>query len=504
MVFIKSYKGQNWLLPPSIEEMIPKDHVCYLVESLVESLDFSKFEAIYAGPGHPAYHPRVLLKVLVMGVMDRVRSSRRLARNVRENLVYIYLAEKLTPDFRTISDFRKQNPTLLKEVFKHTVTLAKEEGLLDLSHLSTDGSKQKANAANKRILTKNELDFLLKFVDDELEKWALQDGLEDEAFGELRGSDQLPGSSKKKMQKTVQYYIKKIKEKGNVFKEDILGKLKQAHEEVKKQGLEKVSITDPESRYMKNKKNKIEFSYNTQITVDKKGFIIANDVCQDTNDTKQLRPQILQSEENLRSLPENVQWSFDNNYFEGTNIKFLLDKKIDGYIPDNEKNKENPYDKKHFTYLPKKDEYVCPANQPVLFNGEQFDKHKQKKIRIYKAKACAICPHQTRCTTRKDGIRYIKSYPYEVERGTMTAKMNTPQAKETYKLRAQTVETVIGDIKENKGMSTFLTRGLKTAKTEFNLVCASTNLKKIWLHLQKERKARRNYLSNITSYKLPI
>lgn len=156
MVFIKSFKSQSWLLPPRIEDMIPEDHVCFLAESFVESLDFSSFEEKYAGVGHPAYHPRILLKILVMGILDQVRSSRMLAKNARENIVYIYLSEKLSPDFRTISDFRKNNSELLKNVFKHTLVLAKEEGALDLSHLSTDGSKVKASASNKKVLTKQD------------------------------------------------------------------------------------------------------------------------------------------------------------------------------------------------------------------------------------------------------------------------------------------------------------------------------------------------------------
>lgn len=97
-----------------------------MVESFIESLDFSVFEIKYGGAGHPGYHPRILLKLLLMGMLDRMRSSRKLARNTRENVVYMYLAEKLTPDFRTISDFRKNNPDLIKNVFKHTVTLAKK------------------------------------------------------------------------------------------------------------------------------------------------------------------------------------------------------------------------------------------------------------------------------------------------------------------------------------------------------------------------------------------
>ena len=109
MVYIESYKGQQWLFPPAIEDLIPKDHVCYIVESFVESLDFSKFDIKYAGAGHPAYHPRIILKILTMGFIDKIRSSRRLARNSRENVIYIYLSEKLSPDFRTVSDFRKNN-----------------------------------------------------------------------------------------------------------------------------------------------------------------------------------------------------------------------------------------------------------------------------------------------------------------------------------------------------------------------------------------------------------
>ena len=87
MAYIKSFKEQNWLLPPNISDLIPDDHVCLLIASFIDKLDFSSFDIKYAGAGHPAYHPRVILKLLVMGVLDKVRSSRRLARNARENIV---------------------------------------------------------------------------------------------------------------------------------------------------------------------------------------------------------------------------------------------------------------------------------------------------------------------------------------------------------------------------------------------------------------------------------
>ena len=469
--------------------MVPDDHICFLVESIIETMDFSLFDIRYSGAGHPAYHPRILLKILIMGILDRVRSSRRLAKNARENIVYMYLSEKVTPDFRTISDFRKANTDIVKEAFKHTVTFAREEGLLDVSHLSTDGTKLKANASNRRVLRREEIEFLLRFVDEELEQWARQDEIEDGEFGELRGIDQLPNSNKKAIQKAAKYYIKKLKERGERFKEEVKEKLERTHKQVEEHDVKQVSTTDPDSRFMKNKKGKIELSYNCQVTTEKRGFIVANDITQGANDTDQLKPQVKQTEENLEGFPDNGVWCFDSAYFESSNIKFLSDRGIDGYIPENERIAENPFDKKHFVYDAQKDEYICPLGRRVTLFGEQFDRQKQKTVRIYRAQGCINCGEQMRCTKRKDGIRHIKAYPEEVELNAMRAKMKTSEAREHYQIREQSVEAVIGDIKENKGVRTFLTRGLKAVRTEFNLICAACNIKRIW-GLLLERKGK--------------
>ena len=503
MAYIQSYKDQSWLLPPSIEDLIPEDHICFLVESLVDSLDYSSFDIRYSGAGHPAYHPRILLKLLVMGVLDRVRSSRRLARNGRENVIYMYLSEKSAPDFRTISDFRKDNPELVKEVFKHTVSFAKEEGLLDLSYLSTDGSKVRANASNRRVLTKEELEILLRFVDEELEEWAKQDTIEDNAFGEIRGSDQLPRQSKKTIQKAVQYYIKKLKEKGPEFKEHLRDNLRQAQQEMDDNGLRKVSTTDPGSRFMKNKKGRIELSYNPQVTVEKNGFILANDVSQNASDAEQLKPQVIQTEENLGKLPEHVAWSFDAGYFGSENIQFLSDQKVDGYIPDNNGKKvKNPYDKQNFRYDSAMDEYICPENQKMIFIGEHFDVQKKRAVRVYKGQGCLGCNNQSICTKRKNGIRYLKMFPHEFALNSMRMKMKTPEAKEAYKLRQQIVEPVLGDIKENKGIRGFITRGIHTVKAEFNIICAAMNMKRIWILLKEKKREMSSFSSRLFFYSL--
>ncbi len=144
MVFMASSKNQTWLFPPNIKDLIPDDHICFLVDSFVEELNFVEFEERYEGAGRPAHHPRIMCKILIQSMLDRVRSSRAIARNVRENVVYIYLAEKLTPDFRTISDFRKNNTDLLKQIFKRSIAVARELGMVGLEQISIDGTILKA------------------------------------------------------------------------------------------------------------------------------------------------------------------------------------------------------------------------------------------------------------------------------------------------------------------------------------------------------------------------
>ncbi len=120
----------------------------------------------------------------------------------------------------------------------------------------------------------------------------------------VRGMDQLPKSNKKTIQKAARYYVKKVKERGERFKKELKEGLEQAHQEVEEEDIKQVSTTDPDSRFMKNKKGKIELSYNGQVTTERRGFIVANDISQGANDTDQLKPQVKQTEENLGGLPD--------------------------------------------------------------------------------------------------------------------------------------------------------------------------------------------------------
>jgi transposase len=236
----------------------------------------------------------------------------------------MYLAENLQPDFRTISDFRKENEKLIAELFKNTVKSAKELGVIGLEQLSVDGSMVKASASKKSTVIEDVLKVIGEYVNNELKKGIELDKIEDEHFGNCRGYDQLNESEKHKAKAVIAKYVKQVnKEKADDRKKEIEDIVKEALNEFKKDSIEKVSLTDQDSRFMKNKKEIFELAYNTQITVDHKlGIILANNVCQDRTDMYQLEPQIELVEENCGLLKEGSKICADSGYYCGSNIYY--------------------------------------------------------------------------------------------------------------------------------------------------------------------------------------
>jgi transposase len=354
--------GQSKILPLDISELIPVDHICYLVIAIVNSIDVSDVEKKYRSTaGNPAYSRRMLLRLVIMASVDAVLSSRKIAKQAHENVVYMYLTGDAKPDFRTIAKFKKDCKELIeatrtiakfkkdcKELieatFKKTVTTAKAAGILNLAHLSTDGTKLKANASNSHSLSKEEIAEIRRI----LEQGIAIDKEEDKLYGDKRG-DELPpelntqaklhekiteveeasGKKLKNAAKTIieQYALGDANDKEMVIEKldkaeeelntsgqgavsitdpesrfmqnkkgrkelrVVIEKLDKAEEELNTSGQGSVSITDLESRFMQNKKGRKELSYNPQISVDSdSGIIAANGVTQDCTDHHQLQP----------------------------------------------------------------------------------------------------------------------------------------------------------------------------------------------------------------------
>jgi len=460
MAYINYNKDQNWMIPPSIKDMIPKNHICYLIEDFTESLDFSNFNMIYEGPGHPAYHPRIITKVLIYGMLCRTRSSRKLAKACHENFVFMYMAEKVKPNFRTINRFRKDNPEFVKNAFRKTVELATKNNLVDLSFISIDGSTLKANAGSKRYFDKKGLDKLDKAIDKMVDEDIALDELEDELYGD-NANDGLTRIDRRDMKKIVREYNK------SKDKEKIKKNINKAKNELEKYSLKKVSISDPESRAMQTKKRFSELSYNAQLSVSKNQIIIANDICQDKHDANQFIPQMKNVKENVM-LTKKTKVGVDSGFSSGDNIKYAEDELIDLYVPSRAQaqeldGKDQTLNHDNYEYDEKTNELICEGAR-YIYRGMYIRKSGRKIHSFYNKEL----------KKKKDVPFYFK------ERLRMRNKMATEKGKKVYSLRKVTVEPVYGNIKQNLGFREFLLRGLEKVKIEMNLACIAHNLQKIW------------------------
>jgi transposase len=482
---MSSYRGQDWLIPQSIKDMISEDHICFFVEEFVDSLNFTNFDMISDGAGHPSYHPRIIMKIIIQGMLSKERSSRKLASACRENFVFMYLAEKVQPNFRTIARFRKNNKSFVKEAFKETVDLASKNDLIDLNLICIDGSKIKANSSKKMCLTKEQIEKLDSIIDKMIEEDVKQDEIDKEIYG-----DKEENKTNIEM-KNLKGIVKEYRESKN--KEKLKENCKKAIEEFDKDSqIKRVSLSDPECRMMKNKKGVFELGYNPQFTVDSKNqIIIANDVCQDRDDSHQLQPQIKNVRENI-NLKEDTKIAADCNYNNGENLKFLEEEKLNGYIPTISQTQKLEGKKQkiedNYEYDWDKDEIIVDDIR-LKYHATWIHRGKNRQ-RIYKS---------------EDG-KMIKKVPeFFRERLRMKKKLKTKEGKQIYSLRKTIVEPVIGNVKYNLGFTEFLMRGLDGAKLELNLVSLTHNLKKIWsarvkiVHNNKilffELKINSNYLN---------
>jgi len=528
MVFYETLRHQDWLIPPRIEDIIDDDHVCFLVEVVVDEIDFSDIEKAHEGAGHPAYPPRVMIKIIVMGMIDGIRPARKLAKNVRENVVYMYLAEKVQPDFRTISDFRKNHPELVDDCFKAVVLYARDLGMVQLGHVSIDGSKFKANASKSKTFTKDELAFLDEFIQNEIRQGILEDEMEDKKFGRDKTGYELPDDVKsaESIKKALK---KKFKESGinekstrrvkklaedyidgdEAKKHAIEAKIKDGLEQLEDSDSKRLNLTDPDSRLMKDKKGVFGQEYNGQIAVDAhEKIIIAADISQSAVDTTELIPMVDTIEDIVGELKEGTEMSLDHGYFSGENLEYLEDRELDGYIPDNKQSQKmkgkslnpNPFGKESFAYDEENDLFICPNGKVLTYYYEYYDKRQGRTIRGYRCHECGDCPYRNECITEKDkNFKRIKSDKFEGARRRMKQKMDSEQGRAKYKTRGKIVEHPFGDIKENMGFRSFFTRGKRSVKSEFKLACIAHNLKRIASFIRRQFGSIKTYLSTVTT-----
>lgn len=463
MKFKPYEQSQVTLLPPSLEELIPENHLVIVVNTLVEQLDLRSLYMSYGEEGQPAYHPKMLVKILLYGYCTGVRSSRKVAERNVSNIYFMYLSGNQRPDFRTISDFRLKKRKHLEEYFNQVLGISKSLGLISLGHVSIDGSKIKSNASKKKTKDREEIFRYEKKVKEILDEAEEIDEVEDKKYGKDKSGYEIP--------------------KELVGKEKLLEKIKAAKkilEEEKK--LKRINLTDQDSRFMKKSDGGIDECYNGQLAVDSKEQIITAYGLTNIGNDNHLFASIYEKiVDNTKVLPSEV--SADAGYYSGETYKYLEQKNIDAYIPGSKFGKEvkvgrSKYDRRNFEYEQNKDQYICPKGGRLPFKKNGSRNH--VKFKIYQGVDCRRCIESKECISKhKASYRQIQIYENDEFKKKMWAKLSTEEGRSKYNIRLKTVEPVFAQIKYIMGFNRFLLRGMEKARTEFSLICTAYNIKKI-------------------------
>jgi len=422
----KTYKTylpeQDLLLPPSLRDWLPENHLAYCVSDVVDQLDLSAIESVYEEEdrGQPPYHPRMMTKILVYGYCVGVFSSRRIQRRLEEDVAFRVLAAGNQPDFRTIADFRKLHLQALEELFQQVLRLVLEVGALKLGRVALDGSKVKANASKHKAMSYGRMEEtekrLRKEVQELLKRAEAVDEEEDKRYGRERQGEELPEELQRRETR-----IARIREAKKALEERAREKAESENkdrQEAKPEAKAQYNFTDPESRIMKGSDGFVQ-GYNTQVAVEPLfQLIVGQTVTQAANDKQQVVPLIEAIQEQSGQRPEEV--LADSGYCSEENLKYLAKRRMEGFVA----------------------------------TGKQ--KHGER------SEPCQRGP------LPKDASRVVR----------MERKLKTKVGAAIYARRKCMVEPVFGQIKQARGFRQFLLRGLEKVRGEWALVCMTHNLLK--------------------------
>lgn len=469
--------NQRMLFPSSVFDLLPKDHECFVYDDIFKQIDISGIDEKYSYVGQRAYDPRLVVGILLYAYTRGVFSSRQIERRCREDLGFMYISHLHCPNFRVLSDFRKDNGEFLKACFVQSALLARELKMVSFGHVSLDGSKFKANTSKHKAMSYEFLKLreeeLVAQIKDLIEQAGRRDDREDERLQDKSGFD-IPAELKIKEKR-----LEKIRAARQALEQRENGLKPGKKIEEKKQ----ISFADKEARIM-GKKGHFEYSYNGQISVDAKSqIIVGQHLSQNPNDKEEVGPALEQIQETMGELPKKM--SGDNGYLSAANLERFDEAGVDAYVAMGREDKRDARSlqecsrdvtKADFTYDEERDCFRCPGGQTLPWkrtdeNGRRFYQARKE--------SCTQCAYKGRCCKSKKGEpRTISTDGNEPLRRKMMEKMEREDSKEVYKKRKHIVEPVFGQIK-NSGFTKFLLRSYRKASGEFSLVCAVHNFKKI-------------------------
>lgn len=386
---------QAYLLPPSVRDVLGSGHLCFFVRRVVAKLNLEAFRNEYGEEGGPAYAPEMLVSVWLYAYALGVTSSRRLEQRICEDLAFRYLAGGAAPDYWTLNAFRRRHAKGLNDLFTRVVELARTSGLGRLGHVAIDSTRIAANASRNRLDTEQALREARARIRRDIRRWQKQCDADDpnESAGSEVGSEVLA---------RLEQQLERIPER-----------LERLH----KSGLKKVSRTDPDSRFLRERGG-FTLGYTATLAVSEDHLILAQRVTQETNDNESLLPMVDLVEQQCGERPQRA--SADSGFFSLDNLRALEERKIDAYVPDS---------------------------------------------------------NLARWLNRGGRLRQRASDPAHRR---MRRKLRDPAGGAIYGRRKAIVEPVNGVLKEQRGMRRFRRRGLEKVAVEWVLTSIAYNLTRMW------------------------
>lgn len=456
--------GQNRkqinLFPVSLDQSVDQDNEVRIIDLFVDSLSIKDygFRTDFIENGRPAYRPGDLLKLFIYGYLNKVRSSRELEKECYRNIEVMWLINCLRPDHNTISNFRRDNPTAIKKVFRATVQIARHFDLIGGKLIAGDSTKLRAQNSKKNNYNQAKIDRHVAYIDNKLEEYT-------SALAENDGDNQ----------QILDEIKKQLDRKDNY---------KKLEKQLKDSGEMQISVSDPESRQIMLRNNITEVAYNVQSTVDSKNCIPIDYKVTNQNDSKAMGDMVRRAKSILRTNDFTI--LYDKGYHTGSELKTAQDLGIETIVaipgaPSTSQAPNHDYNSENFIYNKEADTYTCPEGITLRTTGTW---HKEKNsptntitFKQYRTSACRTCKAHSACTRSKNGrLIHRTTFAEYYERN----RKNFEEKERLYKRRQAIVEHHYGTLKRQWGFNYILTkRGKERASSDVGLMFISYNIRRI-------------------------
>jgi transposase len=453
-------QDRNQIQMISLEQMVESESMVRIIDAFVDMLNLEKFEFSYFKlnkEGRPPFHPATMMKIYLYGYQNSIRSCRKLEKACKTNVEIMWLVNQQRPNFKTIANFRKDNPKAFKQVFRNFVGILKDWKLIDGKTIAIDSFKTRAQNSLKNNFNELKINRHINYIDNKIAEYEASLDIED-AY-------------------EIQQKIEHNKNKKEKY-QDLQKQLTSTNEE-------QISTTDPDAKSVMFQRNSVKVGYNVQAASDSKHKLLIAADTGDANDNKALSVMVKKVQENIGKPEDENQMNVlaDKGYHSGRELKACEELNVATFVSPKEPTsaKTHPDFKiDKFCYDETQDTFTCPAGETLNTTGTWYDTNTKKgalpyKVKHYKTKACKQCELKALCTTSKNGRLITRS---EFAQYTKRNDNRVNQNPDYYRKRQQFIEHQFGTLKRQWHFDYVLTKGKEKVLGEVYLAFTCYNLRR--------------------------